>query len=89
MGSGPRRAAAQGFRRGRELAAAAACLKLTIPGDFALLSREEIERLVGSTAGGVVRQDRRYPCIPFSRSSSIETRRRSTSWVRHPSSPKP
>jgi 2-dehydro-3-deoxygluconokinase len=38
-----------------ELAAAAACLKLTIPGDFALLSPEEIERLASGEAGGIVR----------------------------------
>jgi 2-dehydro-3-deoxygluconokinase len=38
-----------------ELAAAAACLKLTLPGDFALLSREELDRAAAATPPGVLR----------------------------------
>ena len=48
--------AGKSAREALEFAAAASCLKQTIPGDFNLVSREEVERLAGGSEAGRIQR---------------------------------
>jgi 2-dehydro-3-deoxygluconokinase len=48
--------AGKGEREALEFAAAASCLKQTIPGDFNLVSRDEVERLVAGAGAGRIQR---------------------------------